>query len=310
MSFELRNKSDWRTTYPLATEFALVVAAAVGFYLVPRTVATASSRVVDAVPLPGGLLAEGLVHSSVLLAVLGLLVGGYAAWRGIEIGLTLPTRDDLPAVGAALALPAALVGLTALVGEFTGTPYGSLTPSTFAPDASIEPFLVVTGLGLFVGVPCYLLLCQVVVQGSFERVVGGAPAVALTTATAGFLLTGSPGGGLSPFPERGKLVGAVLFGLAVGVALYATERADRRWVLYLSYLPAGLFVAATLVSAVAAVETVAGVLFAGTQLAVLGLAAVTYRRTGSLAVPALAYLSLSLTHSAVVFAVETGASSW
>ncbi|WP_128475828.1 hypothetical protein [Halorussus pelagicus] len=293
---------------PLATEFALVVAATVGFALVVRTVAAASSRLGDLVALPDSLLIDGLLHGTALLAGLGLLVGAYATWRDIEVGLRPPTREDLPAAFGALAGPALLVGLTALVADATGPAYSSLAKTSYAPNAALGPVLAVAGLGLFVGVPSYLLLCQVLVQGSFDRAVGGDAAAALTTVTTAFLLVGTDGGGgLSPFPARGRLAGTVLFALAGGIALYAADRAKRRWVRYLAAVPALALVGVTLFSALAAVGSLAGALFAGTQIAVLALAAVTYERTDSLVVPALAYLSLSLAHSAAVFAAETGA---
>ena len=310
MATSTGSRSSGGTNHPIATEYALVVAATVGVVFLHRIATGWSSRMLDALPVSGGLLVHGLVGGATVVVGLGLFAGGYARLRGIEVGLALPTTDDAVPAGAALAVPAALVGLTKLVGDLTGTPYGSLTRSAYAADAAVEPVLVVTGLGLLVGVPSYLLLCQVVVQGSFRRVVGGDIAVALTTVTTGFLLAGSATGGLSPVPDRGRLVGAALFGLAVGVALYATDSAGRRWVGYLAWLPALALAGTTVVSGVAALESVAGVLFAATQLVVLGLAAWACERTESLAVPALAYLSLSLTSSVVVFAFEAGIQSW
>jgi hypothetical protein len=167
--------------------------------------------------------------------------------------------------------------------------------------------LVVAGLGLLVGVPSSLLLCQVLVQGSFERVGGGDAAAALTTATTAFLLAGTAGGtGLSSLPDRGRVLGAVLFCVAFESAVYAADRSDRSWVRYLATVPAVAIVTAVVVSGIAAVGSVAGALSASAQLVVLALAAVTYQRTDSLAVPALAYLSLSIAHDAAVFAAETG----
>ena len=297
-----------RIDHPLATEFALVVAATVGFALAFRTVAAVTTRVRDLVALPGGLLVDGLVHSTVSLTVLGLLVGAYATRRGIDVRLARPTREEAPALVGALAGPALLVAVTALVGDATGTSYSSLARTSYAADVALRPVLVVNGLGLLVGVPSSLLVCQVLVQGSFERALGRDAAAVLTTATTAFLLVGTRGGtGLSPVPDRGRLAGAVLFALAVGIALLGADRADRGWVRYLAAVPALAVGGAVLFSAVAAVGSATGALFAATQVVVLALAAVTYARTSSLAVPALAYFSLSLAHDAAVFAVETGA---
>lgn len=307
MATSTGNSVSFRANYPLATEFGFVIAASVCLSLVEYAVSAGTSQVLDALALRGGLLVDGLFVGGAVVAGSALVVGAYATRRDIEVGLALPARGDLPSVALALAVPAALVGLTKLVGVLTGTTYGSLAKVAYASDAAVWPVAAVTGLGLLVGVPSYLLLCQVVVQGSFERVLDGRTAVLLTTVTTGFLLAGSAGGGLSPFPDRGKLVGAVAFGLAVGVALYGNERADRRWVRYVASLPAALFVALVAASGVVAVQSVAGLLFGATQVLVLGLAAHTYERTGSLAVPALAYVSLALTGDAVVFVFEAGA---
>jgi hypothetical protein len=291
----------------LASELVFAVAAATGFYVAFHLVAAAASHLRELLALPGGLPADGLVRGTVLLVGLGLFVGGWTAWRDVEVGLAVPTRTDLSAALAALVVPATLVGLTALASEASGASYSSLARVSLAPDAPLGPFLVVTGLGLFVGVPSYLLLCQVLVQGSFRRAADGGTAVALTTATTGFLLVGTDGGvGLSAFPDRGRILGAALFAVAVGVGVYAADRADRRWVRYLAAVPAAALAATVLGSALAAVETVPGVLLAGTQLAVLGLAAAVYERTDSLAVPALAYLSFLLAHDVAVLAVEVG----
>ena len=295
--------------HPLATEFALAVAVIVGFYLWQRAVPTAPSPMYDAIPFSGSLLVDGFVRSGLVLAGLCLLAGAYVSLRDIEVGTGFPSSDDLSLAGAAFVLPAVLVGFTKVVGDLTGVPYGSLTLTAVAADASVEPFLVVTGLGLFVGVPSYLLTCQVVVQGSFRNAVDGTAAVVLTTVVAGFLLTGGPGG-LSPFPELGKLVGAVVFVLAVGVALFVPQRTSHRWLRFLAWAPVVVLVVISVLSGIAAVESVAGGLFVTTQIVVIGFAAYTYGRTETLLVPALAYLSLSLTSSAVVFVFEAGMKSW
>ncbi|MFB6123198.1 MAG: hypothetical protein ABEJ78_07040 [Haloferacaceae archaeon] len=92
----------------------------------------------------------------------------------------------------------------------------------------------------------------------------------------------------------------------LGAARFASRYADRAAFRWLAYLPVGLFVAVALVSGVAAVESLAEGAFSVAHLAVLAIAAYAYERSDSPAVPALAYLSLSLSNYAVVVAVETG----
>lgn len=294
-----------RQNHPLTTELGLVVVAAAAFALWPHVASVVSRPVLDSSAVPNSLLVEGVVAGSVLLAGLCLFTGAYAAFRDIDVGIDLPSSEERRLAGLALVLPAALVALTKSVGALTGVAYGSLTGTYVAADPSLEPYLAVTGLGLFVGVPSLLLLCHVVVQGGFEKALGGDAAVVVTTATAGFLLT-SDVGNLSAFPDRGKLAGAALFVLAVAVAAYGIERARRGWVSVLAILPAVLLVGITAVSAIAAVESVAGALFGLAQVAVLGLAAYAYERTDTLVVPALAYASFYLAGNAVVFVFEAG----
>ena len=294
-----------RKHHPITTELGLVVAVATGFAFWPRVASAVSTPVLDSLPLPGSLLVDGLVTGGFLLAGLCLFTGAYARLRDVEIGIGLPASEDFGLAALALALPAALVGLTKSVGALTGVPYSSLTRTYVAADASVEPFLVVTGLGLFVGVPSVLLLCHVVVQGSFEKVMDDDFAVGATTVATGFLLTGNSGI-LSAFPGRGKLAGAALFVLAIVVALFATRRVRRGWLRALAFLPAILLVGVTVVSAGLSVGSVAAGLFGLAQVAVLGLAAYAYERTDTLVVPALAYVSFYLTGKAIVFVFEAG----
>lgn len=304
MSLPEVNRLSVRKKHPLVTEFALVIVVAFVFLYFQQAFLAGASLLRDALPLPDGMLTDGLVIGGALLGGAVLFGGAYATLRDVDVGLALPTREDWPLAGTALLLPVLLVGLTKLVGVLTGTLYGSLTMTTYR-IAMLEPFLYTIGLRLVVGVPSCLLLCQVVVQRGFDRVVGGGAAVGLTTVLGGFLLANSSGG-LSSVPDQGRLFGAMLFCLAVAWGLYVNNHVEREWVRYASYLPASLFVVAVAISRVAAVETVAGVLFVGTQLTVLGLAAYTYERTDSLLVPGLAYFSLFLANEVVVFGLEAG----
>ena len=298
-----------RSMHPLAVEFGIVTATLACVSLSVRLVPGALSSVFESPSAFDGLLVGGLVNGGLLLAVLVVFAGAYVRVRDIDVGLTLPTASDLPAAAVAVLTPLALVGLTKLVGVATGVPYNALTKSSVAPDAPLRPILRVSGLGLLVGVPTRAVLCQVLVQGSFERVVDGDGAVALTTLLTGFLLV-SDAGGLTTVPDRGKLAGAVVFAFLLGVALLVNERADRDWVRVLAAVPAAAFVALVVLSGIAGVGSVAAALFALATLATLGVAAATYHRTRSLLVPALAYASLLFADRAVVIVFEAGMRSW
>lgn len=259
-------------------------------------------------PTYGALPIVGLAGGGLFVAGLATLAGTYASSRGIDVGLERPSGTDLSSVGLAAFVPPLLVGLTKLVGSLTGVSYSSLATTYYGTDVPIRPVLAIVGLGLLVGVPSLVLTCQVIVQGSVERVLDDDGAVVLTTLATGFVMTSNTGG-LATAPEPGKLVGAVLFVLVLGAGLYVTEHVEGV-TRSLAHLPALLFVALVVASGVAGIQSVADGLFALTHLGVLGIAAYTYDRSGSLLVPALAYLSLSLASATVLVAVEAGLHPW
>lgn len=282
----------------------IVVAALLGVFLWREAVARIVSPLIGNPTGADGLLTLGLATGGLLVVGLALFAGVYVTIRGIDLGRTLPARTDSTLVAIAAVVPPVLVGLTALVGAASGVPFGTLTTTTFGPD--VESILVVAGLGLLTGVPALVVICQIVLQRSFSQVLGEDRAVVLTTVVAGFVMTSNTGG-LGAIPDQDKVIGAAAFALAVGVALYATEYVERDWVRYLAYVPVAALALLTVLSGMAAIESVAAGLYATTTLAVLGLAAYTYARTDSLLTPALAYVSLFVATDTVLFVLATGA---
>lgn len=294
---------------PLTTELAVVTAGLVVLFLWSRFVGLAAAwAAVESVPTVGW-IPVGVAFAGGLF-VLGVVAfaGAFAAVRGVDPGLSLPSRADLRFVGLAVVVPVVLVGVTELVGLRTGVPYSSLT-MTYYPDPAAPSALALVGVGTAVAVPCLAATCQVLVQGSLARAFDGgseSERVVLATTLVAAFATLSTTGGLTTVPERGKLAGAAAFVVALTALRYAADAADRPRVRSLATLTATLFAAALLLPGVAGVESLAAGLFAFAHLAVLGVAAYTYERTGSLFVPALAYLSVSLANAAVVLVVEAG----
>lgn len=314
MSLQSGRLETVRSEHPLTTELAAVVAVLAAVSLWEHV---AREFVLPGVGFgPGGygyavidsLLLVGVVTGGILLVGVAAIAGVYVTVRDVEVGGARPVGRGATVAGAALA-PVALVALTKLVAAVSGTTYGALFQRSYGDAATVELFATTAVPMLVVVVPMLLLVCQVIVQGGLRRVVGGDAAVALTTLVAGFLLVDATGG-LAMLPERGKLVGAALFVAGVAVATYGSERFDRRWLRYLSLVPVALLVGATVASGVAAVETVPAVLFVGAKVAVLGVAAYAYQRTGSLLVPALTYASFLASSEAVVFLLEAGVQNW
>jgi len=309
MSLQNSASASHRSNHPFAVELGIITALLIGVYLWRELVREALTAVFGTPPVIGGMFFSALVSGGVLLLGLLVFTGAYAMFRDIDIGLRLPSRNDATLAGIAVLVPVVCVAVTKLVGTVTEVPYNSLTKTSVAADAPVLPVLLIAGLGLVVGVPALVVICQVLIQGSFEQVVSASAAIVLTTAMTGFVMVSNTGR-LATVPELGKLVGAVIFTLSLGVAVYANERVDRSWLRYLGVAPVLLVTAIIILSGIAEIETIAGGLYAATQLAVLAVAAYTYDETESLSVPALAYASLLLANRTVVFVFEAGMQNW
>lgn len=253
------------------------------------------------------ILVTGIVTGGILLVGVAAVAGVYITARDVDVGGLRPT-GGMSTAAAALA-PVVLVALTKVVAAATGTTYGALFQRSYGAPATVEMFVSTTVLMVFLLAPMLLLVCQVIVQGGLRRIVAADAVVPATTLVTGFLLVDATGG-LEMLPEPGKLVGAALFVGAVAVAQYGTERFEQSLFRYLALLPAALLVGLTVVTGIAAVETVPAVLFLGVKVAVLGVAAYAYDRTGSLLAPALTYAGFLATSEAVVYLFEAGVQNW
>lgn len=309
MSLQNDAKPAVNSNHPIVLEFGIITALLMGVYLWRELVSEVLTAVFGRSTVVGGVLLGGLVSGGILLVGLLGFAAAYSRFREIEIGLRLSSRKAVPLVGLAVLTPIVCVALTKLVGVVTGVPYNSLTKTSVAADAPVLPVLLIAGLGLLIGVPMLVVICQVLIQASFDQVVSADAAIALTTAVAGFVMVSNTGG-LATVPELGKLIGAAAFTLSLGIAVYANERLDNDSLRYLGFAPVIVVTAIIVFSGIAEVGTLTGGLFAATQFAVLSIAAYTYDRTGSLLAPALAYAALLLSNRTVVFVFEAGMQSW
>lgn len=302
--------------YPIATELAAVVGVLVALsvwqflfreVLLPAVGFTPGGSGVDSL---GGFLVAGVVTGGLFVGGAAAMVAVYATVRDIEVRFGFPTAKRLPTVAGVASVPIALVGVTKLVGALTGTAYSTLVLRSYGGKATVGHAVATTTLTAVVAVPVLLVVCQVLMQGSFRRVADDATAAALTTLVAGFLLVDPDGGTLEALPERGKVFGAVLFVAALAVALYGRKHLEATWLRRLSVVPVGLFVAGTLLSTVAAIGTVAAGVFVSAQLGTLSVAAYGYERAESLLAPAVAYVGFLVASEAVIFLLEAGVQNW
>jgi hypothetical protein len=290
-------------------EFGIITALLIGVYLWGELVSKGLKSIFGGSSVSGEVFLGGLGSGGILLVGLIGFAAVYSRFREIDIGLRLPSRKTAPLVGIAVLTPIVGVALTKLVGVVTGVPYNSLTKTSVAADPPVLSILLIAGLGLMIGVPMLVVICQILIQASFEQVVSADTAIVLTTAVAGFVMVSNTGG-LATVPGLGKLIGTAAFTLSLGAAIYANQQFGNDWLRYLGFAPVVVVTGIIVFSGIAGVETVAGGLFAATNLAVLGIAAYTYDRTASLLAPALAYVALSLANRTVVYVFEAGLQSW
>ncbi|GAB6863106.1 hypothetical protein ACFR97_05275 [Haloplanus litoreus] len=294
---------------PLVTELTVVVCSLVGLNLWRRVVTALQPSLLATIPERTVLPVGPLLVGGVLLAGVVCYGAGYAVLRGIDVGLRPPAAADRRTLGLAVGVPLGMVALTKTVAVFTGVPYNAFTTSAYSAGTPVTAVPSLLGPGLLVGALSLTVVCQVLVQGTFARVVDGRRAALLTTVFAAVVLTSSTGG-LTAFPDRGKLALATVFVVTLALALYAVDEVDREWLQYLAYLPVSAVLGLVVLSWANATDSLAELLFGATHAAVLGLAATGYERTDSLVVPAAAYLTVLLANEVVVVLFEAGMQSW
>lgn len=309
MSLQTDASPSINSNPPIVLEFGIITALLVGVYLWHELVSEVLRAGFGRSPIIDGVFLGGLVNGGTLLFGLIAFAAVYSRFREIDLGLRFPSRKAAPLVGLAVLTPIIFVALTKLVGVVTGVPYNSLIKISVAADAPALPVFLISGLGLIIGVPMLVVICQVFIQASFTQVVSADTVIVLTTAVAGFVMVSNTGG-IATVPELGKLIGASAFTLSLGIAVYGNDRLEADWLRYLGFAPVVVVTAIIVLTGIAAVETVAGGLFAVTQLAVFVIAAYTYDRTGSLLAPALTYAALFLANRTVVFVFEAGLQGW
>lgn len=307
----LRNANDLtaRLDPTLVVELIIVTTILAGLYVWQCILSDVLVAVIGSSPWFEGILMDGILSGGLFIAGLTIFTAAYVTYRDVDSGVKLPERTEGDLIGVVGLVPVLLVGLTKLVGSLTGVPYNSLTMASYAADASVIPVLLIAGLGIAVGVPSLVIVCHVLVQGSFKQAAGGNTAIVLTTLVTGFVMMGNTGG-LAAVPDLGKLVGVVLFTISLGIGVLAVEYVSSERLRYLAYAPVLLVIVVIGLSGIAEIESIAGGLFVATHLAVVGIAAYTYERTNSLLAPVLAYTSLSLANTTVVFLYEAGVQFW
>jgi hypothetical protein len=293
--------SRLRPTRPLVATFASLTAALVVVVLWRRAVSELLAASVVPVLRSGGLLVDVPVTDGPFVVGVVAFAGAYTVAHDLWGGRELPSASDAASAVLAVAVPLVTVGLTTLVGVLDGVPYGSLTKTAYAADAPVWPVVVATDLGLLVGVPVVVAVCQILVQGSVQRDVDGDAALVVTVDTTGRL---------TPVPDAGKLAALVAFSRLLGLGLYGREPVAVEWARDLASLPAALFVCVVFLAGLVGIDSVTGGLFALAQLATFGVAAYAYDWSGSLLPPALAYACLRVANTACVYGSEAGVQYW
>lgn len=296
--------------HPLARE-AVVVALLFGSFLVwiealrpiGYMVASATDPLITVNSDAWALANNALVNGAILVAGMVVFTAIYARVRDLPPSPGVLDRSDLPLLAAATLVPPVGVALVYGLAGVTGTTLSALTDTYVAADTSLVLPMVVTALGLFVGLPAYVLLAHALVQRTLRTATGPWMAVGLTTILVGFVgPTDLAGQGL------GVRIAAVSLLLAAGIALpaYAAHSFDRVWLPWVCAVPLALFTIGFVTEWLTGLDGPATVAFALAEVGIVGLGGYTYERTDSLLAPALAYASFVVATKVTVLLFETG----
>ncbi|MDG5778063.1 hypothetical protein VB773_03280 [Haloarculaceae archaeon H-GB2-1] len=294
--------------HPIARETVVAFAGVWAFALWIDLVTDAVFRYVPtgAVDASGGPHAElalsALLTSGFLIAGMVAFAAGFARLRDLGPAVGLPTRQTLVAGCWATATGVALVGVVQLVATLTGGSLAPLAGVAYAPNARGGLAALVTVLGLFVGVPAYVIPAHLVVQRSGQRTGRPLVAVGLTVLVVGVV---GPTGLLNVRPLRMTAATGLLV-LAIALPVVAAETVDRDWVTALALLPLAVFLAGLVFERTASVEGATSVAYHGAELAAVAVGAYAYERSNSLLPSALAYTAFVVATRAVVFVADAG----
>lgn len=276
-------------------ELGIVVASLVGFY--------AFTVALDTVLDPYFLDSDTtllIVRSALALAGMGVLATSYASWRGYSLPVSLPDRTEGRLIGVAVAGTAVLATLPFLLLALRMDVGVSHVTSTVSDVGGV--FLNRTLIRIALFVPGMVLLYHGLVQGALQRVFGHDRdlAVVVTTLLGGYLVTpkvvtyGTFPNGPWLYLWGTRAAVAVLFVLALGVAVCADERTDDGRVRVLTLLPALATLALAALVLTVAAEFPGGALVVMTRAAVVGVAAYAYDRTESTVTPTLVYATFAI----------------
>lgn len=294
--------------HPLTREVLVALAAVGALGLWTDLVVEAVRRYVPlaAIDAPGGAHA-GLALTSFLTGVfviagVMLFVGAFARLRDLDTTPAVPDRRVVGYGAGAVGTGVGLVVLVRVVAGLSGESLSVATTTTYGPGATVGVAALVTALGLFVGVPVYVVTAHVVVQRSVRRAGRPMAAVGFTALVVG---TAGPTTVLRTSPVRAT-VGTALVVLAIALPVIAAETYDRRWLTALTTLPVLLLLAGLAVERLTPVPAATSVAFQASTVAVVAVGAYAYERSGSTLPSALAYASFVVATEALVFAAHAG----
>lgn len=294
--------------YPLAREAAIAVALVGAFGLLVTTVMDLTSGLAAAAGLDlfggvaGPFVNDAIVSGIIAVATMVTFAAVYVRLRGLAVAVGTFDRSVL---GYSAAGVLAGVGAVLLVKGLTAVTDSSLSAASdqwISTAAAPGTTAIITGLGLLVTVPAYLLVTHVLVQRTIDRAASDAVTVGLTT----FVVAAA---GPSELLHVSPLLAVVGYGLvAVAIALPAVAATyyDRRWLTYVTALPVAMLVALLLFERITDLGGLAQGLYALANVGIVALGVFAYQRTGSMLPSGLAVLSFSVVTTALVFALEAG----
>ncbi|QLH77852.1 hypothetical protein HZS55_11325 [Halosimplex rubrum] len=250
------------------------------------------------------LAATALSNRAVLLVGIAAFALVHGRLRGQPVGVSLPGRSDVPTVATAALVPVAGVAAITVLASTQGTTLAVLEGTYYAQNTGPLLPATLTLLTVLVGLPAYVLVAHEIVQRPLSAAGRPWAAVAVTTLFVGTIgpreLVGT---GL---PMRAVVVFLVL-AASVALPAVAAHTFEYEWLPLLCGIPLALFVGGVLVGFAGQTDGVADGALALVGLAVVAVAAYGYERTGSVVVPAVAYVAFVVSSDAVAFALGIGA---
>lgn len=294
--------------YPLAREATVAVVLVGAFAVLVTTVMNLTQGLSAAIDLDffggavGPFLGDAIVSGTVAVGAMVAFAWGYVRIRHMAVAVGPFDRSVLGYSVAGVLVGVGAVVLVKALTAVTGSSLSAAAGQWISPGADPGTMAIITGLGLLVSVPAYLLVTHVLVQRTIGRAAAAPTTIGLTT----FVVAAVGPTELLHVSYLLAVVGYGLIAVAIALPAVAATYYDRRWLTVLTALPVVLLVALLAVERITDLGSLAQGLYAFANVGIIAFGVTAYQRTGSMIPSGIAVVTVSLATTAVVFALEAG----